>query len=267
MNCEEIGMDANGRGVAGEWSAPVGVKSVTRPAAGWLEPRGWVNLNFYFVMTVLCSAILLWGFGHTVPSVLLHPAVRRPRILWLHSVVFSSWLLFAMLQTGLVRVRKVKVHRLLGWFGLGLAVLMVVVGVLTALQLGHFDLTVLHQAGADTFKVVSFADMILFPLLVGLGIVWRKKVELHRRLFLLATVELTGAGFARIDWLAAHNLMFLCADAVMCLGVLRDLLVTGRVHRVYKVGIPAIVLWHAGVTWMYLRPPAWWVRLAHVWMG
>lgn len=250
-----------------EGMAAPSARELRRPAAGWLEPRGWVDRNFYFVMTVLCSAILIWGFGHTVPDILLHPVVPRPRILWVHSVVFSSWLLFAMLQTGLVRLRKVKVHRLLGWFCAGLAVLMVVVGVLTALQLGHFDLTVLHQKGADTFEVVSFADMILFPVLVGLGIAWRKKVELHRRLFLLATVELTGAGFGRIDWLAAHNLMFFCADTVMCLGVLRDLLVTGRVNRVYKVAIPAIVLWHIGVTWMYVRPPEWWVRVAHIWMG
>ena len=260
-------MDATRSGLVEGVTAPVVVQERRRPAAGFLEPRGWLDRNFYFVMTVLCSAILIWGFGHTVPDVLLHPVVPRPRILWLHAAVFSGWLVFAMLQTGLVRLRQVKVHRLLGWFGVGLAVLMVVVGTRTALQLGRFDVEVLHQQGADTFEVVSFADMILFPLLVGLGIAWRKKPELHRRLFLLATVELTGAGFGRIDWVAAHNLMFFCADAVMCLGVLRDLLVSGRVHRVYKVAIPLIVVWHVGVSWMYLRPPVWWARLAHAWMG
>jgi hypothetical protein len=218
-------------------------------------------------MTVLSAVILFWGFGHTVPGVLLHPVIPRPRILWVHSFVFSAWILFAMVQTALVRVRRVKVHRTLGWFGAGLAAAMVVAGVMTAIELGRFDVRVLHQAGGDTFEIVSFADMILFPVLVAMGIVWRRDVELHRRLFLLATVELTGAGFGRIDWLATHNLMFFCADAVMCLGVLRDWTLDGRVHRVYKVAIPWIVVWHCWVTWMYLRPPVWWVRLAHAWMG
>jgi hypothetical protein len=53
----------------------------------------------------------------------------------------------------------------------------------------------------------------------------------------------------------------------MCLGVLRDLAVDGRVNKVYKAGIPAIVVWHLWVTWMYLRPPLWWVHLAHAMMG
>ena len=229
--------------------------------------RVFLKRYFYFGMALLSATIIVWGFGHSVDSVLLHPAVPRPRILWVHSVVFSSWLLFYIAQTGLVRMRQVKLHRLLGWFGTGLAAAMVGVGVQTALVLGHFDLTVLHQAGADTFEVVSFADMIVFPLLVAIGIVWRRNLELHRRVLFLATAELLGAGFGRIDWLATHNLMFFCADAVMCLGVLRDLLVDGRVHRVYKITIPFLVVWHLGVTWMYLRPPLWWVRLAHVWMG
>jgi hypothetical protein len=237
------------------------------PAVPVFRWRVWLRKYFYFGMTLVCSAILIWGFGHTVPEILLHPAVPRPKILWVHSVVFSSWLLFAIVQTGLVRVRKVRWHRTLGWFGAGLSVAMVVVGVATAIQLGRFDLRVLHQAGADTFEIVSFADMILFPALVGIAIVRRRDLELHRRLFFLATVELTGAGFGRIDWLATHNLMFFCADAVMCLGILRDWLLDGRVHRVYKVAIPAIVVWHGWVTWMYVRPPGWWARLAHAWMG
>ena len=245
-------------------ASPAALPVRVTPALPW---RTWLRKYFYFGMTLLCSAILIWGFGHTVNGILLHPDVPRPKILWAHSVVFSSWLFFAMVQTGLVRMRRVKVHRALGWFGAGLAAAMVVVGTMTAIQLGHFDLRVMHQAGADTFEVVSFADMILFPALVAMAIVWRRHVELHRRLFLLATAELTGAGFGRIDWLAAHNLMFFCADAVMCLGVLRDWAVDGRVHRVYKIAIPFIVVWHMGVTWMYVRPPGWWAHLARVWMG
>jgi len=240
---------------------------VVRPAVVSFKWKVWLRKYFYFAMTLVCSAILLWGFGHTVPDVMLHPAIPRPKILWAHAILFSSWLLFAMTQTGLVRIHKVAWHRTLGWFGIALAAAMVVVGTMTAIQMGRFDLHVLHVPHADTFEIVSFGDMIMFPAMVGAAIVWRKDVELHRRLIFLATVELVGAGFGRIDWIFAHNLMFFCADALMCLGILRDWIVDGRVHRVYKYGIPALVVWHGWVTWMYLRPPGWWVRMAHSLMG
>jgi hypothetical protein len=237
------------------------------PALSAVRWKQGLRRYFYLFMMLVCAVVLVWGFGHTVEPVLLHPAIPRPKILWVHAAVFSAWLLFAILQSVLVRVHKVKVHRILGWAGTGLAAAMVVIGTMTAIQLGRFDVTVLHQAGADTFEIVSFADMILFPLLVTLAIVKRRNVELHRRLFLLATIELTAAGFGRIDWIFAHNLMFFCADTLMCLGILRDWLLDHRVHRVYKVGIPAIVVWHGWVTWMYLRPPAWWAHLAHKMMS
>src|SRR5580658_1446383 len=105
------------------------------PAVRW---KGFVRQWFYFVMTLLSAGILVWGFGHTVNPVLLHPAVPRPRILWVHAIVFSLWLVFALGQTALVRVRRVAIHRVMGWFGVGLAALMVGVGIKTALALGRF---------------------------------------------------------------------------------------------------------------------------------
>jgi hypothetical protein len=92
--------------------------------------------------------------------------------------------------------------------------------------------------------------MIVFPILVGLAIYWSKKPEFHRRLLLLVTCALLDAPFNRIGHIIDHSLGFLCADAVILLGVARDLLVDRRVHKVYLVGLPLMMIFHAWLIYL-----------------
>ncbi len=48
--------------------------------------------------------------------------------------MFTLWLLTLILQIGLVTARKVKLHMAVGLWGFGLAAVMVVVGVLAAIN-------------------------------------------------------------------------------------------------------------------------------------
>jgi hypothetical protein len=241
--------------------------AVDHPSIRFTGRRGLIDTYFYLAMAVLMIAIVVWGFGHTVNDVLFHPAVPRPRILWVHSALFSAWLLLFLLQSVLVRTNHVRVHRTLGWFVAGVGVLMVPIGVVTALALGHFDVTVLHEAGSDAFEFISFGDMALFTIWLALGIHWRRQPALHRPIFFIATCGLIGAGFGRVPYLAAHNLMYVCVDAVIGLGLLRDLLVDRRIHRLYFIALPPLALAQYGIVYMITTPPAWWVRVAHSLMG
>src|SRR5262245_66113426 len=67
---------------------------------------------FYFSMALLIPAIVAFGFSFTIGSNLLHPAVPRPLILYVHATVFSFWLLFFLIQSTFVRTRHVRCHRL-----------------------------------------------------------------------------------------------------------------------------------------------------------
>jgi hypothetical protein len=62
--------------------------------------------HFYFFMASLIVVPVAYGFSFTVGQNLIHPAVPRPGILYLHAAVFTGWLVFFVLQTGLVRARK-----------------------------------------------------------------------------------------------------------------------------------------------------------------
>ena len=142
---------------------------------------------FYFAMSLMLAAIVIAGFKRTVNQNLFHPAIPRPFILWIHASAFTVWVIFFIGQSALVRVRKVSWHRSIGWFGAGLAAVMVPLGVVTAIVMARFDMVQLHVPDADAFLSIPFYDMIAFGVCIGLAIYWRTKPELHRRLIFIAT--------------------------------------------------------------------------------
>src|SRR5215471_5745081 len=105
----------------------------------------FLSRYFYFCMSLVIAALVVWGFSRTVNNNLFHANPPRPLLLWMHGAAFSTWLVFFIAQSALVRVHKVSVHRFLGWFGAGLAAAMVVLGVTIAIIMTRFDATVLQQ--------------------------------------------------------------------------------------------------------------------------
>jgi FtsH-binding integral membrane protein len=229
--------------------------------------NGVVQRYFYFAMALLMAAIVVSGFKRTVNENLFHAAVPRPFILWIHGAAFSGWVIFFICQSTLVRIRKVSWHRSIGWFGAGLATVMVPLGVTTAIVMDRFDTVQLHQSGGDAFLSIPFYDMIAFGVLVALAIYWRKKPDLHRRLIFMATCGLMDAAVARFDYVFDHNLFFPCLDLLILLGVGRDLLVDRRVHKAYLYALPVLIVGQSLATYMWRSNPAWWRGITHAIMG
>jgi hypothetical protein len=229
--------------------------------------NGLLDRYFYFAMSLLVAAIVVWGFSHTVDQNLFHASPPRPLILWFHGAAFSGWIAFFIFQSALVRTGNVKVHRFFGWFGAALATVMVPLGVTTAIVMGRFDLYQLHQSDVHSFLIIPFYDMFAFAILIGLAIAWRKKPELHRRLIFIATCSLLDAAFARIDYLFDHNLFVACLDVVIALGIVRDLLVDRRIHRVYLTALPLLVVAQTFVIYTWRSGAHWWVSIARGTLG
>jgi hypothetical protein len=231
---------------------------VARPVSRILGRGGLVDRYFYFFLSLLVAGLVVAGFSRTVDRFLIHAAPPRPVLLWIHGAAFSGWVVFFILQSALVRVRKVSVHRTLGWFGAVLGAMMVTLGTVIAVVMGRFDAVQLHQSD-PAFLSVPFFDMLAFGALLGLAIVLRTKPELHRRFLVLATVGLLDAAFGRFDYLFNHSLFFVCVDAVMLLGVARDLLVDRRVHKLYLYAIPVLVVGQNLAIYLWRGSPGWWV--------
>ena len=240
---------------------------VARPFSPASGRNGLLEKYFYFFMSLLVAAIVVWGFSHTVNANLFHPAVPRPFLLWIHATAFSGWVVFYILQSTLVRTHNVRVHRSLGWFGVALGTVMVPLGISTAIVMGRFDTYRLHQKGGDAFLIVPFYDMLTFAVFLALAIYWRRKPELHRRLMFIATCGLLDAAFGRSDFIFNHSLYFLCLDAVILLGVGRDLVVNRRVHKVYLIALPVLMVCQGFVVYTLRSGSHWWIRIADAILG
>lgn len=247
--------------------ASVPQTAFARPAKGVIGRNGLVDKYFYFTMSLLAAVIVVWGFSHTVNDNLLHPSVPRPLLLWFHGAAFSAWVMFFIFQSALVRTHNVKLHRFFGWFGAGLGAVMVPLGIVTSIVMGRFDIHQLHEPGVDAFLIIPFYDMVAFGAFFGLAVWWRKRPELHRRMIFIATCGLLDAAFGRIDYIYNHALFLYCIDAVVALGVIRDLLVNRRIHQVYLVSLPLLIVVQFFVNYTWQAGSPWWLAIAHSILG
>ncbi|HEX4489190.1 MAG TPA: hypothetical protein VH088_23150 [Terriglobales bacterium] len=222
----------------------------------------FLNKYFYFCMSLLIPVAVIYGFSHTVDQNLIHAAPPRPWILWVHGAVFSGWLAFFIFQSALVRTHNVKLHRLTGWFGAALAVLISVLGIWTAIIMDRFRTVRLHQSGVNTFFSIQMVDIASFTIFFWLAIYWRKKPEYHRRLVLIATCALTAAGFGRFP-IIPFAWFYVGVDALILLGVARDLIVNRKVHVVYRYAPPALIACQIFAVQIWIHHPAWWVRITN----
>lgn len=223
---------------------------------------------FYFFMWGLMVIVIVYGFSHTIDHNLIHPAEPRPSILYVHAAVFTAWLAFFILQSALVRTGNVRLHRAIGLFGMALGGTIPIVGVWTAIVMTHFDTVQLHQTDAELFMIVPLWDMVVFATAFSLAMYLRKRPEFHRRLILIASCALTAAGFGRFPESILPSLYFYAGvDALILLGVARDLIVNHSVHRVYLYALPAIIIGQMAVMYTVVHKLPLWLKMSHAIAG
>jgi hypothetical protein len=211
-------------------------------------------------MSLLIAVVAVYGFSHTIGHNLLHASPIPPFVLTIHAIVFPGWVLFFILQSALVRTRNVPLHRTLGWFGLAFGIGLVVLGYITATGMDRFFLQQ-HRMKTPAFLIIQLMDLCCFAIPFALAIYWRRRPEFHRRLMLIATCGLTDAAFGRFPW---PPLVFSSGgvDALIFLGILRDLIVDRRIHKVYLYAFPLLLLFQIFCVQTYLHTSPWWVRIA-----
>ena len=231
--------------------------------------RGLLGQYFYFFMSLLIAAAVVYGFSHTIDQNLIHAVPVRPWILYVHATVFSGWVIFFIAQSSLVRLHKVSVHRTLGWFGVALGVVMPVLGISTAIVMDRFIIAHFHEQDAAPFLAIQFNDMVSFAVCFALAIVWRRKPEFHRRLILIATCALTAAAFARFPGMGLPMLgwSYVCVDSLIVLGVARDLIVNRRIHQVYLCALPVMIVLQTTAVHLFRAAPPQWLRITHAILG
>jgi hypothetical protein len=199
----------------------------------------------YLLAAVLIPLIVLAGFGRTyylkgffntpaLPSFIVH----------LHGIIMTAWVMLFIVQVTLVARRQTKIHQRLGILGAGLAALVFIVGVLTALYAAVRGAS--PGPPALSFLIIPLGDMVIFAILIGAALYYRKRLDIHKRLMLLAAVNLLAPAIARIPLSFITNggplAFFGLTDLCLLVFVAFDTIRHRRLHPAFLWGSLLIIV-------------------------
>lgn len=201
-----------------------------------LERRG--DHRFFTGMAVVAALVAFIGFA---PSYYLRAFSTAPpltALVHLHGVAATAWMLLFVAQTSLVAAGRTALHRRLGIAGVVVAVLVVVVGYLTATTAARLGVTPPGGPPPLAFLAIPLGTLLSFAVLAALGLAQRRDRETHKRLMLLATIAMLPPAFARMRWLGSGGPPFAiggtCFLVLACLAY--DRTAYGRIHPAFLWG-------------------------------
>ncbi|MDX2040907.1 MAG: hypothetical protein SF097_06645 [Acidobacteriota bacterium] len=186
---------------------------------------------FFTGIAIASAAVVFVGFARTYYLKEYFGTPHLSALLHLHGLIFTSWVALFLTQSLLVATNRTNVHRRLGMIGAFIAILLVILGLLTALirTKQRYELT--GDKTRLSFLAIPLGDMLLFACFVGAGFYYRRRTDVHKRLMLFATIMILDAAFARI--LKAGSTAFFGATDLFIVGCLTyDLITRKRIHQV-----------------------------------
>jgi hypothetical protein len=197
--------------------------------------------SFYFWIAFVMAAYVFGGFSlAALQRYLANDPTTMPPVVHLHGITFISWMTLLMVQTWLINVKNVALHRSLGTFGIALGTAVLFTGMLIA-ALGMSNGPPTAPFYYDLFYL-SLAALSGFGVLFTLAIRHVRDPENHRRLILFATIPLLPPGINRtyqvlgqLDYLPVLA-TYLTMAALAAALVAHDYRKNGRLSFASKVG-------------------------------
>jgi uncharacterized membrane protein YozB (DUF420 family) len=229
---------------------------------------------FYLLSGCLLLGIVALGFQHFY----LHgrasdggPVTQRiAPLVFLHGITMSAWIIAFVVQSSLIVRGNRKLHMSLGVAGAVLAAFLFAIGVTTAIASVHYNPESYKQIwGARRFLSLMLTNILGFGVLAGVGLIYRRRPEIHRPMMLLATLFVAGpAGFFRIPLISGpimgmiHTMIapwvpMLIVGAML---VVIKLVMTGSWDRYFAAGFAGVVL--ACLLKFVVGNSAWWYHVA-----
>ena len=210
---------------------------------------------FFTGLSVLMTTAVFIGFSRSYYLKGVFGTPPLPTLFHIHGFLFTSWMVLLIVQTGLVATRRTPVHRQLGVAGGVLAALMTVTAIAMTRDLARRSAAAQSVEGL-AFVIVPFMTVIVFPVLVGAALYYRRKPEIHKRLMLLATLELVTAGVGRIPGAGSMPLFFVLTDLGLVAMIGYDLVTRHRPHAATVWGGLLLIASQVART-MFIGSPAW----------
>ncbi len=186
-------------------------------------------------MSLVGLLAVLVGFAKTFIIPVAAGSFKAPFSIHLHGAFAFSWVIMFVIQTSLIRFKNYRLHMTLGIFGvfiaLGTAITMLPAGVFQVQNEGSGETAISTIVGVC-------ASAIIFLSLAFTGIIYRKKAAAHKRLMLLATIDVLWVAWWRFRHYfppVPHADMWfgvVLPDSLIVIAWIWDKLVNGKVHPV-----------------------------------
>ena len=204
--------------------------------------------SFFFWMSVLMAIFVFGGFGMTYWQPMVSGTLEPfPPIVHLHGIVYSSWIILLVVQSLLVNVKNVQLHRSLGTFGIAIATCVILLGIFITLLFGRFNRP---NPMPDYYNLMylGLVAPLVFAALFTLAIRNVRRPDRHRKLILLATIAVLAPGINRLYMVpfGLTNLplpaMYLTLDAMISAILIHDWRTTGKISTTSIIGAAFIII-------------------------
>jgi hypothetical protein len=204
----------------------VATDAVFAPVSG-LQPtyrpvNQTVERAFYSGMAILLCVCVYVGFLPTYFRAGMMGAPLPSPILHIHGAVFTLWMLLFAVQATLISARRVKWHRSLGTVAFCLPPIMIVLGVMAAIDALHRGVKI-GPLDPAVSAAIPLIGIVGFTIVIYASWRARRRPAAHKRLILIATMSLVAAAFGRFPW--ARIGLPPAAGAVTGLGILLLILI------------------------------------------
>jgi hypothetical protein len=211
-------------------------------SAHWFDLR---SRGFYLLLAIWMWIMAVTGFGPGYYAALTQDSLITSKVVHFHALVYVGWLVLYSIQSNLPSRGYLVLHRRLGSAMIAYAVFMVPVGLWVTISRFTDRVVAGNLDEARLNMVPPFTDMIVFPILFGLAVHYRRVPETHKRFMVLATTMLLVAAAGRMSFVGSPPNMFI-HDAVwlspVWIAMIHDGYYQRRVHPVYAFGALALVV-------------------------
>jgi hypothetical protein len=171
----------------------------------------------------------------------------------------TAWFALFLVQVRLVATGRTRIHRKLGIVGIVIALMVVTMGVATAIASARSGSA---PAGVPPlmFLVLPLGEMVVFAALFTAAIALRNRRDYHKRLMLLATLAMLTPAMARLPFefirTGGPPTFFALTDLVIVACIAFDTLRNRRLHPVFLAGLVLVVAGQVGRL-LLSRTPEW----------
>lgn len=198
----------------------------------------------YALAAIMFLVVVFIGFARTyyLKFAFETPPISR-LLVHVHGLLMTVWVGYFISQVWLIRSKNARLHMKAGVIGVVLAVAIIAVGFFTAVASAKFGPTAtVTPEGIPplSFMAVPMFDLIMFAILFGGAIYFRKRPANHKRLMLLTVINFLPPAIARMQLgpvSAMGPLFFFGVPTILTIGsIAYDTWRNGKLNKVFLIG-------------------------------